>query len=63
MAGLNILKDQSDPVSKPDDEYPAWVWTLLDGTKSSDLASTPQQQVERGEEVDWMREKKRLRAM
>lgn len=31
FAALNILKDPSRaPIEKPDDEYPAWLWGLLD---------------------------------
>lgn len=30
LKGLNFLKDRQDPVAKADDEYPAWLWTILD---------------------------------
>ncbi|EMD94433.1 hypothetical protein COCC4DRAFT_148534 [Bipolaris maydis ATCC 48331] len=30
LKGLNFLKDRQDPIAAPDDEYPAWLWTLLD---------------------------------
>ena len=33
LQGLNILKDGSDPVALPDEEYPPWLWTLLDTNK------------------------------
>ena len=32
--GLNILKDGKDPELMPDDQYPDWLWTLLDEPKS-----------------------------
>ncbi|EFQ86859.1 hypothetical protein CFE70_001083 [Pyrenophora teres f. teres 0-1] len=30
LKGLNFLKDRQDPVALPDDEYPPWLWTILD---------------------------------
>ena len=30
LKGLNFLKDRQDPVALADDEYPAWLWTILD---------------------------------
>ncbi|OAL55911.1 hypothetical protein IQ07DRAFT_183129 [Pyrenochaeta sp. DS3sAY3a] len=30
LKGLNFLKNAQDPVALPDDEYPAWLWTVLD---------------------------------
>ncbi|KAH7399482.1 mitochondrial ribosomal protein L37-domain-containing protein [Pyrenochaeta sp. MPI-SDFR-AT-0127] len=30
LKGLNFLKNAQDPVALPDDEYPAWLWTILD---------------------------------
>jgi large subunit ribosomal protein L54 len=33
MPGLSVLKDKPDPVALPDDQYPAWLWTLLDAPK------------------------------
>lgn len=30
LKGLNFLKDRQDPIAAPDEEYPAWLWTLLD---------------------------------
>jgi hypothetical protein len=29
LKGLNFLKNGGDPVALADDEYPAWLWTLL----------------------------------
>jgi hypothetical protein len=42
LKGLNFLKNGSDPVALPDEEYPSWLWTLLTpkkkkGAMSSDL--------------------------
>ena len=33
--GLNILKDGKDPELMPDDQYPDWLWTLLDPEKGT----------------------------
>ncbi|KAJ1959342.1 hypothetical protein GGI12_004385 [Dipsacomyces acuminosporus] len=30
LKGLNIYKDGKDPVALKDEEYPEWLWTLLD---------------------------------
>jgi large subunit ribosomal protein L54 len=30
LEGLNFLKDRQDPVALPDDEYPDWLWTILE---------------------------------
>jgi large subunit ribosomal protein L54 len=40
LRGLNILKEGKDPVALPDDQYPSWLWSLLDGSTSSSTAST-----------------------
>jgi large subunit ribosomal protein L54 len=31
LKGLNFEKNKQDPVALPDDEYPAWLWTILQG--------------------------------
>jgi large subunit ribosomal protein L54 len=35
LKGLNILKEGKDPVAMPDDQYPPWLWKMLenDGKK------------------------------
>ena len=33
--GLNILKDGKDPELMPDDQYPNWLWTILDPEKGN----------------------------
>lgn len=30
MQGLSVFKDKPDPVALPEDQYPPWLWTLLD---------------------------------
>jgi hypothetical protein len=29
LKGLNFEKNKTDPVALPDDEYPEWLWTIL----------------------------------
>jgi len=36
LKGLNFLKNAQDPVALPDDEYPAWLWTVLDRKEKKD---------------------------
>jgi large subunit ribosomal protein L54 len=62
MKDLSVLKDKPDPVALPDEEYPAWLWTLTDeyvaGSKS-------RQQPEGSAEAagfDMKAEKKKLRS-
>ena len=33
--GLNILKDGKEPELMPDDQYPDWLWTILDPEKGN----------------------------
>jgi hypothetical protein len=33
LKGLNFYKDKQDPVAMADEEYPAWLWGVLDKTK------------------------------
>ncbi|RXK36306.1 hypothetical protein M231_06442 [Tremella mesenterica] len=61
LTGLAVLKDQPDPVALPDDQYPDWLWTVLDKDESRsqplNVTSTS------GEPVDFAKEKRKLRAM
>ncbi|RSH92235.1 hypothetical protein EHS25_008650 [Saitozyma podzolica] len=68
LSGLSILKDQPDPVALPDDQYPAWLWTILDEPKASATSSSapevggvsaPKGSAEAGRQFE--AEKKRLR--
>lgn len=52
MEGLSVLKDKPDPVALEDDEYPAWLWTLLDAPASGGKEG----------EFDFVAERRRLRA-
>ncbi|KAF2830968.1 hypothetical protein CC86DRAFT_366468 [Ophiobolus disseminans] len=51
LKGLNFEKNKSDPVALPDDEYPEWLWTILqrqettaDGAGQGDLFSKSKKQ-------------------
>lgn len=35
LSSLNIFKDRADPVALPDDQYPTWLWTILEEGKKS----------------------------
>ncbi|CAK9784762.1 hypothetical protein CC85DRAFT_327934 [Cutaneotrichosporon oleaginosum] len=39
MEGLSVFKDVPDPVSLPEDQYPKWLWTLLDKPKGQPVAA------------------------
>lgn len=30
LKGLNFYKDKQDPVAMADEEYPSWLWSVLD---------------------------------
>ncbi|KAJ9122331.1 hypothetical protein QFC22_001752 [Naganishia vaughanmartiniae] len=62
LKDLSILKDKPDPIALPDEEYPAWLWTLTDEYQAG---SKQQQRVtaEKGQGgFDLKTEKKKLRA-
>lgn len=33
MLGLNYFRNKTDPIAKEDNEYPEWLWSLLDNSK------------------------------
>ncbi|KAF9736292.1 hypothetical protein PMIN06_008273 [Paraphaeosphaeria minitans] len=39
LRGLNFLKDQQDPVALPDEEYPEWLWSILERQEQKGEAS------------------------
>ncbi|CAG8460005.1 944_t:CDS:2, partial [Acaulospora colombiana] len=41
LKGINIFKDGSDPISKLDEEYPEWLWDLLDEEKQNASRENP----------------------
>ncbi|OWT36652.1 large subunit ribosomal protein L37 [Cryptococcus neoformans] len=63
LANLSVLKDKPDPVALPDDQYPAWLWTLLEDTskahKAEENAVHLTQEGESG--FDLQAEKKKLK--
>lgn len=34
MTGLNYLKGKEDPLALPDEEYPSWLWTCLENSRT-----------------------------
>jgi large subunit ribosomal protein L54 len=59
------MKDQPDPIAKPDEDYPGWLWTLLDGGKTIDMAVAPRPTAAEmaSPGFDFEMERKRLRAV
>lgn len=55
------MKDQPDPVALPDDQYPAWLWTILDDPSAKLEIDKRTGKADAGN-VDFKLEKKRLRA-
>ncbi|OHF01299.1 hypothetical protein CORC01_03332 [Colletotrichum orchidophilum] len=35
LNGLNYLKNKTDPIALPDEEYPDWLWTILESKKEA----------------------------
>lgn len=61
LNGLSVLKDQPDPVALPDDQYPAWLWTILEDPATKLESDKKTGKADAGE-VNFQLEKKRLRA-
>ncbi|KAJ2161274.1 hypothetical protein GGF46_001616 [Coemansia sp. RSA 552] len=61
LRGLNIYKEGQDPVALKDEEYPAWLWTLLDKTPVEDMGEIERQRIERSKAIktaNFMKSKK-----
>ncbi|KAI8085033.1 mitochondrial ribosomal protein L37-domain-containing protein [Halteromyces radiatus] len=41
LKGINFLKDGKDPVALEDNEYPMWLWDLLDEKKQKQKTTKP----------------------
>ncbi|WWC59499.1 mitochondrial 54S ribosomal protein mL54 [Kwoniella dejecticola CBS 10117] len=63
LTGLSILKDKPDPVALEDDQYPAWLWTLLDDTSKAHKVAENQVELHgEGEKgFDPIKEKRKLK--
>ncbi|WVR04656.1 hypothetical protein IAU60_001667 [Kwoniella sp. DSM 27419] len=63
LTGLSILKDKPDPVALPDDQYPAWLWTLLSDTSKAHKAAENEVELHKEGEAgfDVEKEKKKLK--
>ncbi|KAJ1956883.1 hypothetical protein EC988_001117 [Linderina pennispora] len=62
LKGLNIYKDGKDPVALKDEEYPEWLWTLLDTPAEESLGERERQRVQRSKvikEANFMKSKKK----
>ncbi|KAA1101903.1 hypothetical protein PGT21_032676 [Puccinia graminis f. sp. tritici] len=47
IKGLAYIKGESDPIAKADDEYPSWLWTLLEPNMGVGHADTPLRAIRR----------------
>ncbi|WVW78414.1 hypothetical protein I302_100368 [Kwoniella bestiolae CBS 10118] len=63
LTGLSILKDKPDPVALEDEEYPPWLWTLLEDTSKAHKAAENQVELhkEGDKAFDVNKEKRKLK--
>jgi large subunit ribosomal protein L54 len=47
IKGLAYIKGDSDPIAKADEEYPSWLWTLLEPNMGAGHTDTPLRAVRR----------------
>jgi large subunit ribosomal protein L54 len=62
MKDLSVLKDKPDPVALPDEEYPAWLWTLTDEYAAGSKGRQQSGKTEEAAGFDMKAEKKKLRS-
>nr|XP_019008453.1 50S small subunit ribosomal protein L37 [Kwoniella pini CBS 10737]OCF47234.1 50S small subunit ribosomal protein L37 [Kwoniella pini CBS 10737] len=63
LTGLSILKDKPDPIALEDDQYPTWLWNLLEDTsKAHKIAENQIELHGEGEKgFDPIKEKRKLK--
>ncbi|KAJ2606322.1 hypothetical protein H4R99_000530 [Coemansia sp. RSA 1722] len=62
LKGLNIYKEGKDPVALKDEEYPEWLWTLLDEVPEEAKAEKERQRLQRSRDIkesNFMKSKKK----
>ncbi|KAI7826456.1 mitochondrial ribosomal protein L37-domain-containing protein [Kickxella alabastrina] len=62
LKGLNIYKEGKDPVALKDEEYPGWLWTLLDVVPEEVKEERVRQRLQRSREIkeaNFMKSKKK----
>ncbi|OAV93424.1 hypothetical protein PTTG_27343 [Puccinia triticina 1-1 BBBD Race 1] len=47
IKGLAYIKGESDPIAKADEEYPSWLWTLLEPNMGAGNTDTPLRAIRR----------------
>lgn len=47
IKGLAYLKGETDPIAKPDEDYPSWLWNLLEPNMGAGRMDTPLRAVRR----------------
>ncbi|KAI9332843.1 mitochondrial ribosomal protein L37-domain-containing protein [Obelidium mucronatum] len=45
LKNINILAGKADPIIKPDAEYPAWLFSLLEQSQKPKTEWTPEEQL------------------
>ena len=62
MKDLSVLKDKPDPIALPDEEYPEWLWSILDEPTTS-ISQKPSKASEGGNAsgFDFQAERRKLR--
>ncbi|KAJ1836662.1 hypothetical protein LPJ63_000154 [Coemansia sp. RSA 2711] len=51
LKGLNIYKEGKDPVALKDEEYPDWLWTMLDKVPDEQKSEREQQRLKRSKSI------------
>ncbi|KAJ1862430.1 hypothetical protein LPJ73_000752 [Coemansia sp. RSA 2703] len=62
LKGLNIYKEGKDPVALKDEEYPDWLWSLLDEVPKEQKPEKERQRLDRSraiKEANFMKSKKK----
>ncbi|EGG13246.1 60s ribosomal protein l37 mitochondrial precursor [Melampsora larici-populina 98AG31] len=47
LKGLGIIKGVGDPVAKPDEEYPSWLWSLIEPGMGAGKSDEPLRAIRR----------------
>ncbi|KAJ2807734.1 hypothetical protein H4R20_001167 [Coemansia guatemalensis] len=51
LKGLNIYRDGSDPVAQRDEDYPDWLWKLLDKVPKEKKSEHERQRMDRSDSI------------
>ncbi|KAJ1773161.1 hypothetical protein LPJ74_000900 [Coemansia sp. RSA 1843] len=62
LKGLNIYKEGKDPIALKDEEYPEWLWKIMDGVPREKASERERQRMDRSKaikEANFMKSKKK----